>query len=142
MADDRNQGAGENARNQVALAAYDRQRSLRERHAAFVQQRQNLAGNAEQVLPQGRGGRQQPAHRFGAPPPAPNLDDAAGDVGPPQPPQFATDTANAFAAATQAMQAIAESIGNRSGNNSHGRDGEVVILKDISLDNIHSQAGL
>ena len=38
---DQNQDAGEAARNQVALAAYDRQRSLRERHAAFVQQRQN-----------------------------------------------------------------------------------------------------
>ena len=118
MADDSNQDADDNARNQAALAAYDRQRSLRERHAAFVLQRQNLAGNAEQVLPQGRGGQQQPASRFGPPLPAPQLDDAAGDFGPPQPPQFATDTANAFAAATQAMQAIAESIGNRSGNNS------------------------
>ena len=132
MADDRNQGAGENARNQAALAAYDRQRSLRERHAAFVQQRQNLAGNAEQVLPQGRGGgRQQPSHRFGAPPPAPQLDDAAGDLAP-RPPQLATDTANAFAAATQAMQAIAESIGNSSANNSRGRDGDIVINKDVS----------
>ena len=121
MADAQQQDADEIARNQAALAAYDReQRTLRARHAAFLDRRQNSSGNAEQVSPQGRGGGwQQPSHRFGAPPAAPQLDDAAGDFAPPQPPQFAKDTAAALTAASQAMQAIAASIGERrSANNS------------------------
>ena len=65
--------------------------------------------------------------------PQPRLEAAAGDIGfAPPAPQSATDTANAFAAATQAIKAIAESLGNRSGNNSRGRDGGIVIHKGIS----------
>ena len=134
MADDHQQDADENARNQAALAAYDRQRSsLRDRHAASQERQQNSPGIAGQVSPQGRGGGwQQPSHRFGAPPAAPQLDDAAGDIAPPQPPQFARDTAAALTAASQAMQAIAATLGSRSDNNSRGRDGDIVINKDVS----------
>ena len=115
MADDHQQDADENARNQAALAAYDRQRpSLRDRHAAFQERQQNSPGIAGQVSPQGRGGGwRQPSCRFGAPPAAPQLDDAAGDFAPPQPPQFAMDTAAALTAASQAMQAIAATIGDQ-----------------------------
>ena len=132
MADDPNQDADETARNQAALAAYDRQRgSLRDRLAAFQERQRNENGNADQVSQQGRGGGwQQMGRHFGPPLPQPRLEDAAGDLGPPPPPQSVTDTANAFAAATQAMTAIAENLGKR--NNSRGRDGDIVIHKDIS----------
>ena len=50
----------------------------------------------------------------------------------PQVPTFSTDAAKALAAASQAMAAIAESPGNRSANNSRGRDGDSVIYNDIS----------
>ena len=95
MADDPNQDADENARNRAALAAYDRQRSMRDRHAAFVERLQGLNGNAEQAAPQGRGdGRRQPSETFGPPSPQPQLEAAAGDNGlAPPPPQFATDAA-------------------------------------------------
>ena len=97
MDDDPNQGADETVRNQAALAAYDRQRSMRDRYAAFQQRQQNSPGIAGQVSPHGRGGGwRQPSYRFGAPPAAPQLDDAAGDFAPPQPPQFAMDTAAAL----------------------------------------------
>ena len=57
MADDQNQDADENARNQAALAAYDdaRQRKLRADYAAFMRQRK-ASGNAGQASPRGRGG--------------------------------------------------------------------------------------
>ena len=61
MDDDRNQDADEIARNRAALAAYDRQRSLRDRHAAFRERQQNSTGNADRTAPQSEGeGRQQP----------------------------------------------------------------------------------
>ena len=115
MADDPNQDADGQARNQAALEAYDREQQFRARHAAFLKRNENSPGNAEQDPPQGRGGGWQPPfNRFGAPPAQPQMLDAAGDLGPPQPPQFATDTAAALTAATQAMAAIVESPGNRS----------------------------
>ena len=36
------------------------------------------------------------------------------------------------AAATQAMAAVAESLGNRSAGHSRGRDGDIVLGSDIS----------
>ena len=115
MADDPNQDADENARNEAALAAYDdKQRKLRTDYAAFMRQRE-AAGNAGQASPRGRGGGwQQSADRLGPPPPPPHF-----GVDAPQPaaPQFAVDTAAALAAASQAMQAIAATIGDRSANN-------------------------
>ena len=75
---------------------------------------------------------QQAADRLGPPPPPPHF---GVDAPQPAPPQFATDTAAALTAASQAMQAIAASIGDRSANNdknSRGRDGDIVVSKDIS----------
>ena len=133
MADDQNQDADENARNQAALAAYDdQQRKLRTDYAAFMRQRK-ASGNAGQASPRGRGGGwQQSADRLGPPPPPPHF---GVDAPQPAPPQFATDTAAALTAASQAMQAIAASIGDRAANNdrnSRGRDGDIVVSKDIS----------
>ena len=130
MADDPNQDADDNARNQVAaLAAYDdKQRKLRTDYAAFIRHQRKASGNAGQASPRGRGGGwQQAADRLGPPPPPPHF-----GVDAPQPaaPQFATDTAAALTAASQEMQAIAASIGDRSANNdknSRGRDGDIVV---------------
>ena len=92
MADDQNQDADENARNQAALAAYDdKQRKLRTDYAAFMRQRK-ASGNAGQASPRGRGGGlQQAADRLGPPPPPPHF-----GVDAPQPaaPQFATERAS------------------------------------------------
>ena len=71
--------------------------------------------------------------RFVGPPPAPPmLEAAAYDFASPPAPQFATDTAHAITAASRAMAAIVETLGIRSANNSRGRDGDIVIEKDIS----------
>ena len=57
MADNSNQDADEIARNQAALAAFDRRRdSLRARHAAFQLRQQNSNGNADRESLRGRGG--------------------------------------------------------------------------------------
>ena len=60
------------------------------------------------------------------------LEAAAFDFTSPPAPQFATDAANAITAATRAMAAIVETLGTRSANNSRGRDGDIVISKDVS----------
>ena len=132
MADARNQDADENARNRAALDAYDRDRSMRARYASFAERQQNLPGNAEQVSTQGSGqeqvspqGRDQPGN-----PLSPLRLGGASQQ--PAAPQFATDTAAALVAVSQAMQAVAATIGDRSANNSRHRDGEIVIHKDIS----------
>ena len=133
MADDHQQDADETARNRAALEDYDRAQNMRDRHgdAQFVERTRNLSGNAaqvstqdsdrEQVSPQGRDqhGSLSPLQLGGA-------------SRQPATPQFATDTVAALAAVSQAMQAVAANIGQRSANNSRHRDGEIVINKDIS----------
>ena len=126
MADARNQDADENARNRAVLEEYDRDQSMRARYASFAARQQNLAGNAEQVSPQGNGqDRVSPQGRgqLGSPLPPLRLGNASQQ---PAAPQFATDTAATLAAVSQAMQAVAAAIGDRSANNSRGRDDFVI----------------
>ena len=132
MSEDMNQDADEIARNQAALAAYGRQQeSVRERYAAFQARQQNSRDN--DGSPQGRdAGWPQPSKQFGLPPPQPQLEEAAGGLSPPAPPQFAVDTAAAMTAATQAFAAIAQSLTSRSANSSRGHDGEIIVVNDLS----------
>ena len=134
MADDENQGAGRQALAPEVLAA--RAAEQRERDAAaFAEREYDLARlQAAAANQDGNGyrlGRGFGRGFYGPPPPQPRLEADVMDFAPPAP-QSVTDTANAFAAATQAMKAIAESPGDRSANNSRARDGEIVIFKDIS----------
>ena len=132
MADDQGNGAGERALAPDVLAA--RAAEQREREAAaFAEREYDLARQAAAANQGGNGHRlgRGFGRGFGPPPPQPRLDADFPDFAPPAP-QSVTDTANAFAAATQAMKAIAESLGNSSGNNSRGRDGDIVINKDVS----------
>ena len=132
MADARNQDADENVRNRAVLEEYDRDQSMRARYASFAARQQNLAGNAEQVSPQGNGQERvspQGRGQLGSPLPPLRLGNASQQ---PAAPQFATDTAATLAAVSQAMQAIASTMGQHSANNSRHRDGDIVIHKDIS----------
>ena len=131
MADDNEQGAGKQALAPDVLAA--RAAEQRERDAAALAEREyDLARQAADASQEGfRLGRT--TGRFVGPPPAPPmLEAAAFDFTSPPAPQFATDAANAITAATRAMAAIVETLGTRSANNSRGRDGDIVIEKDIS----------
>ena len=133
MADDQGKGAGKQALAPDVLAA--RAAEQRERDAAaFAEREYDLARQAAAANQGGNGyrlGRGFGRGFYGPPPPQPRLDADFPDFAPPAP-QSVTDTANAFAAATQAMKAIAESLGSHSDNNSRGRDGDVVINKDVS----------
>ena len=133
MADDQGEGAGKQALAPDVLAA--RAAEQRERDAAaFAEREYDLARQAAAANQDGNGyrlGRGFGRGFNGPPPPQPRLEADVADFAPPAP-QSVTDTANAFAAATQAMKAIAETLGRQSGNNSRGRDGEVVISKDVS----------
>jgi len=118
MADDQGKGAGKRALAPDVLAA--RAAEQRERDAVALAEREydlarlnaaaNQDGNGHRL---GRGfGR----GFSGPPPPQPRLEADVADFTPPAP-QSVTDTANAFAAAAQAMKAIAETLGRQSGNN-------------------------
>ena len=121
MSDDGNQDLDQQVRNNAARAAQQRaeqlaaQLAIRHAESEYDEARQRAANN---VPTQPR--RQGRTHRFGPPPARPRINDAAEDFVPPPPPRFATDTAAALTAATQAMAAIADSLG-RSGSNSRGR---------------------
>ena len=133
MSDDEKQGADRKALTQDELAA--RAAEQRDRDAAAWAEREyDLARqNADQGPPQGKGGGwPRPSRQIGPPPPRPQLDEAANDFAQPAPPQFAMDTMAALAAVTQAMAAVAESLGNRSAGHSRGRDGDIVLGSDIS----------
>ena len=127
MADDQGKGAGKQALAQDVLAA--RAAEQRERDAAaFAEREYDLARQAAAANQDGNGfrlGRGFGRGFYGPRPPQPQLEPGVSDFAPPAP-QSVTDTANAFAAATQAMKAIAESLGTRSGNNPRGRDGDIV----------------
>ena len=129
--DDQNQGAGEQALAPEVLAARAAEQRQRDA-AALAEHEYDLARQAADVNQDGFRLGRGPGRYIGPPPPPPMLGAAAYDFAPPPAPQFATDTANAFTAATQALKAIAESLGSRSANNSRGRDGDIVIVKDIS----------
>ena len=132
--DDNKQDADDSVRNQAALEEYDRrQGSRRERFDAFQERQQVSRDSAGQGPPRGRGGGwQQSDRQYGPPPPMPPLGEATGASPQPAPPQFAVSTMAALTAATQAMAAIAESLGNRSAGHSRGRDGDIVLGSDIS----------
>ena len=133
MADEKGKGAGKQALAPDVLAA--RAAEQRERDAAaFAEREYDLARQFADVNTDGNGfwlGRGFGRGYSGPPPPQPQLGSDVTDFAPPAP-QSVTDTANAFVAATQAMKAIAESLDNRFGNNSRGRDGDIVINKDVS----------
>ena len=131
MSDDNQQGAGEQALDSDVLAA--RAAEQRERDAAALAEREyDLARQAAESNQAGSRLGRDPGRIFGPPPPQPRLEAAANDFVSPPAPQFATDTAQAITAATRAMAAIVETLGTRSANNSRGRDGDIVIEKDIS----------
>ena len=132
MADDgQNQGAGKQALAPEVLAA--RAAEQRERDAAALAEREcDLARQAADANQEGSRLGRAPGRFFGPPPAPPMLEAAATDFASPPAPQFATDTAQAITAASRAMAAIVETLGIRSANNSRGRDGDIVIEKDIS----------
>ena len=132
MADDQEgKGAGKQAPAQDVLAA--RAAEQRERDAAaFAEREYDLARQAADANQEGFRLGRGPGRNFGPPPPPPMLEAAAHDFASPPAPQFATDTANAITAASRAMAAIVDSLGIRSASNSRGRDGDIVIEKDIS----------
>ena len=131
MSDDNQQGAGKQALDSDVLAA--RAAEQRERDAAALAEREyDLARQAADANQEGSRLGRDPGRIFGPPPPQPRLEAAANDFASPPAPQFATDTAQAITAATRAMAAIVETLGTRSANNSRGRDGDIVISKDVS----------
>ncbi len=107
MADDQGKGAGKQALAPDVLAA--RAAEQRERDAeAFAEREYDLARQAAGANADGNGyrlGRGFGRGFYGPPPPQPRLEVGVTDFAPPAP-QSATDTANAFTAATQAMKAV------------------------------------
>ena len=132
MSDDENQGADQKALTQSELAAQATEQ--RERDAAAWAERE--CDLARQYAADNQDEGAQPhglVRNFGPPLPPLQFGNAAQHPVAAPPPRFATtDTMAALAAASQAMAAIAESPGNRSANNnSRGRDGDIVLCKDI-----------
>ena len=115
MADDQGKGAGKQALAPEVLAA--RAAEQRERDAAALAEREyDLARQSAAANADGNGHRRERGFGrgyYGPLPPQPQLDAGVADFAPPAP-QSVMDTANAFAAVTQAMQAIAESLGSIS----------------------------
>ena len=130
MADDGNQDADQQARDLAANAAKERAKRLADQLAIEHAEREYDAARQQAAGGVAFQPRRQGRLPYQGPPLAqPRIGDAIGD--PPPPPRYAVDTAAALTAATQAMAAIADSLG-RSGSNSRGRDGDIVIYKDIS----------
>ena len=120
------------ARQQAALAAQARARGVAEgiaqAHAedAFNAARQNAAGYAER-FPDGR------PRRWDIPPPPPPPGGIVQGVPvAPPPPGFAVGAMNALTDVSKAMSALVENLSRHPERNSRGRDGDVVIHKDIS----------
>ena len=129
-----NQDLDAMARNQAALAAQARAREvaagIAQEHAdsAYERARQNAVGYAANN-PDGRPRRWD----VPPPPPPPPRQVVPGiPVVPPPPPGFATGAIAALANVSSAMTAIVDTLARRTGNNSHGHDGDVVVYKDIS----------
>ena len=122
------------ARNQAALAAQARARQvaggIAAAHAdnAYNQARRNAAGYAAR-FPNGRPSRWgiQPP-----PPPAGGIIPGIPLPPPPPPSALAVGAMNALTDVSTAMTSIVDTLTRRTGNNSRGRDGDVVIYKDIS----------
>ena len=127
-----NQDVDALARQQAALAAQARARGVAEgiaqAHAedAFNAARQNAAGYAER-FPDGR------PRRWDIPPPPPPPGGIVQGVPvAPPPPGFAVGAMNALTDVSKAMSALVENLSRHPERNSRGRDGDVVIHKDIS----------
>ena len=122
------------ARNQAALAAQARARQaaggIAQAHAdqAYEQARQSAVGYVPPLL----GRVPPPPPGFGLPPLQRGQVIPGVPVQPPPPPAFAVGAMNAFADVSTAMTAIVQTLAHGSGNNSRGRDGDIVINKDIS----------
>ena len=111
MANDQGKGAGKQALAPEVLAA--RAAEQRERDAAALAEREyDLARQSAAANADGNGHlRERVFGRgyYGPPPPQPQLDAGVADFAP-SAPQSVMDTTNAFAAVTQAMKAIADSL--------------------------------
>ena len=122
------------ARNQAALAAQARAQqvagSIATAHAdnVYNQARRNAAGYAAR-FPNGRPSRWgiQPP-----PPPAGGIIPGIPVPPPPPPSALAVGAMNALTDVSTAMTSIVDTLTRRTGGNSRGRDGDVVIYKDIS----------
>ena len=123
-----NQDLDAMARNQAALAAQARAREvaagIAQEHADSVYERarQSAVGYAANN-PDGRPRRWD----VPPPPPPPPRQVVPGiPVVPPPPPGFATGAIAALANVSSAMTAIVDTLARRTGNNSHGSDGDVM----------------
>ena len=133
MTDEGNQDVDQQARDLAANAATERAKRLADQLAIQHAEREYDAARQRAADGVAYQPRRQGRTQYQGPPLAqPRINDAIGDITPPPPPGFAVDTANAFAAATQAMQEIARALASRSANTSRARDGEIVIVRDIS----------
>ena len=129
-----NQDLDQMARTQAALAARARAQQVADNiaaaHAAgtYEQARRNAAGHVP--APPGYVPPPPPGHAL--PPLQPGQVIPGVPVQPP-PPGFATGAIAALAnVSSAAMTAIVDTLARLTGNNSYGRDGDVVVYKDIS----------
>ena len=127
--------ADQMARNQAALAAQARARQaaggIAQAHAdrAYDRARQSAVGYVPPLL----GHVPPPPPGYGLPPlQRGQVIPGVPLIPPPPPPPFAVGAMNALADVSTAMTAIVQTLTRGSGNNSRGRDGDIVVNKDIS----------